>query len=66
LHGLDDIAVLDAAQPHHDGERDDGDRHVAVEPLVLGLGAEFDFHDRLFRCFFEGQPYERVEAGAIA
>ena len=48
IHGLDDVAVLDRPQAHRDGEDDDGDRHRAVEPFVLCLGADFDFHAAIF------------------
>nr|GFD57827.1 hypothetical protein [Tanacetum cinerariifolium] len=46
LHRLDDVAVLDVGQAHEHRQHDDGDGDAAVEALVLGLGADFEFHGR--------------------
>jgi len=40
VHRLDDVAVLDLAKPHEDRQHHHGERHHAVEPLVLGFGVD--------------------------
>ena len=41
---MNDVAVLDIAQPRGDGQDDDGDGDEAIELFIFRFGTELKFH----------------------